>query len=356
MVRDSVTMISSKKEAHELEQQTIEQRKIEQQLMDQKLEERLAEAEILKRRQQEEKRKEFLKIQQAKEQERQISEEGYTLLEEGTVLMNKGKFTEAYDKFIAARDLFQKIGWHQEVSRINNDLLFKLKRKQKQDEALKDIRKKKIEEEKERERRKEETKREREEEAKRKKEEKRRLAQEKVLRKISDKLDKAGKLIEDFRYNEGILMMIEEIQRLSKLGKHEEITKINAQVEEVKAETEIPIIVLDASEENLQNKKFEVAYKALDNSQVAMSESQTKKAISELNEANFQLNNLKIGEKYNKEINGIISSLREKLGIKPERAKEGITSEDETTELRARIAARREERRKKVLDLLKKRD
>jgi hypothetical protein len=221
---------------------------------------------------------------------------------------------------------------------------------------LQEIKEKKIEEEKAIERLKEEARIEREEEARRRKEAKRKFAQEEVLRKISAKLDKAGKLIEDFQYNEGILMMIEEIQRLSKLGKEEEISKINAQVEEVKAETDIPIIVLDASEEDLQNKKFKAAYKALDNAQIAMSESQTKKAISELNEANFQLNKLKIGKKNTKEINDIISNLREKLGIKPEKAKIGITSEDETSELRARIAARREERRKKVLDLLKKRD
>ncbi|MFX0021748.1 MAG: hypothetical protein ACFE9S_05445 [Candidatus Hermodarchaeota archaeon] len=356
MVLDSVAMITNKKKAFELEKQSLEQKEIEKQLIEQKLEEKLAEAEILKRQQQEEKRKEFLKIQHAKEQERKVSEEGYTLLEEGTALMDKGKFTEAYEKFIAARDLFQQISWHREVSRINNDLLFKLKREQKQAEALDEIKKKKIEEEKEIERLKEEAKREREEEARRRKEEKRRFAQEEVLRKISAKLDKAGKLIEDFRYNEGVLMMIDEIKRLSKLGKEEEIAKINAQVEEVKTEADIPIIILDASEEDLQNKKFKAAYKALDDAQVAMSESQTKKAISELIEANFQLSKLKLVTNYNNEINKIITNLREELGIRPEEAKARISYEDESARLRARIAARREERRKKVLELLKKRE
>ncbi|MDX1797313.1 MAG: hypothetical protein R3255_01575, partial [Candidatus Lokiarchaeia archaeon] len=169
-------------------------------------------------------------------------------------------------------------------------------------------------------------------------------------------LDKASKLIESFQYNEGILMMIEEIQRLSNLGKEEEIMKINEQVEDIKNEADIPIIILDVSDDILQNKNFKDAYKALDNAQEAISENQIKRAISELNEVNFQLNNLNIGTKYTNKINEIISNLREKLGLRPGKEKVGISSEDKTAELRARIATRREERRKKVLDLLKKRD
>ncbi|MFX0144251.1 MAG: hypothetical protein ACFE9C_09250, partial [Candidatus Hodarchaeota archaeon] len=354
MVRDSIAMISKKKKEFELEQLRIEEQKAKELLIEEKLEEKFIEAEIVKRRLQEQKRKEFLKIQQEKEQERRISEEAYKLLEEGTSLMNDGKFTEAYEKFIAARDLFQQISWHREVSRINNDLLLKLKTEQKQAEILEDIKQKKIEEEKQMLLLKEETKREREEEVKRKKEEKRRLAQEEVLRKISAKLDKANKLIENFQYNEGILMMIEEIERLKKLAKEEEISKINNQVEIVKKEADIPIITLDASENDLLNKNFKAAYKALDNAQAAISENQIKRAISELNEAYFQLVNLEIGKKYIKEINNKITELREKLGIKPRKEGVIISSEEEAENLRARIAARREERRKKVLDLLKK--
>ncbi|MFX0040701.1 MAG: hypothetical protein ACFFCY_08055 [Promethearchaeota archaeon] len=354
MVRDSISMITNKKKEFELEQMRIEERKIKESLIEEKLEEKLVEVEIVKKRLQEEKRKEFLKVQQEKEQERRISEEAYELLEEGTSLMDNGKFIEAYDKFIAARELFQQISWHREVSRINNDLLLKLKMEQKQAEILEDIRQKKVEEEKQKILLEEEAKREREEEAKRKKEEKRRFAQEEVLRKISAKLDNANKLIENFRYNEGILMMIEEIERLKKLAKEEEISKINEQVESVKREADIPIITLEASENDLHNKKFKAAYKALDNAQGAISENQIKKAISELNEAYFQLINLEIGKKFIKNINHKITELREKLGIKPRKEGVIISSEQEEENLRARIAARREERRKKVLDLLKK--
>jgi hypothetical protein len=354
MVQDSVAMISNKKKLFEQEQKAIEQRKIEALKIEEKIEEKLAEAEILKKQKQEEKRKEFLKIQRLKEYEKQLSEEAYKILEKGTDLMERGKFAEAYEKYVAARELFEKISWQREVSRINNELLFKLKREQKQAEILEEIKVKKIEEEKQMLLLKEEAKREQEEEAKRKKEEKRRFAKEEVLRKISAKLDKASKLIDNFRYNEGILMMIEEIQRLTKLGQQEEISKINEQVEIVKAEAQIPIIVLEASEDDLQNKKCIAAYQALDNAQEAINESQIKKAISELNEAYFQLSKTEIGKKYNKEINEIIEKLRERLGIKPEKEKVKMSSEDEAKKLRARITARREARRKKVLELLKK--
>jgi len=354
MVRESVAMITSKKKEFEIEQQKIEEQKIEKLLIEKKLEEKLAETQILQRQQQEEKRKEFLRIQQEKERERQVSEEAYKFLEEGTALMDLGKFLEAQEKFIAARELFEKISWQREVSRINNELLFKLKREQKQAEILKQIKLKKIEEEKQMALLKEEVQREREEEAKRQKQEKRRFVKEETLRKISAKLDKASKLIEESQYNEGILMMIEEIQRLKNLSQEEEISKINAQVENIKKEADIPIIVLDIPEDNIQNKYVKAAYKALDNAQGALAENQIKRAISELNEANFQLNNLKIGKKFEIEIDKKINELREILGLKPIKEKVKISSTDETEKLRARIAARREERRKKVLDLLKK--
>lgn len=354
MVRDSIAMITNKQKTFELEQKALEQRKSEVFKVEKKLEEKLVESQIIKQRQQEEKRKEFLLIQREKEQERQISEEAYELLEEGTVLMDRGKFVEAYEKFIAARELFQKISWQREVSRINNELLFKLKREQKQAEILEDIKIKKIEEEKQMALLKEEAKRNREIEAKRKKEEKRSLAKEEVLRKISAKLDKASKLIENFRYNEGILMMLEETQRLTTLGKNEEISKINDLIEEIKIKSEIPLIILETTEDDLQDKKFKAAYKALDNTQVAIAENQLKRAISELTEAKFQLTSIKRGKKYIKEIDEKIIELREKLGVKPSKEKDKISSKDETEKLRARIAARREERRKKVLDLLKK--
>ena len=81
------------------------------------------------------------------------------------------------------------------------------------------------------------------------------------------------------------------------------------------------------------------------------------KAVSELNEAKANLKALKIGKKYIKDIDAKTRELQERLGKKP--AKEDFEAKEkehdaEMERLKARIAARREERRKKVLDLLKK--
>jgi hypothetical protein len=81
------------------------------------------------------------------------------------------------------------------------------------------------------------------------------------------------------------------------------------------------------------------------------------KAISELNEAKFNLKDLKIGKKYIKEIDIKIKSLQERLGRKPSKDDFDAKEKERKAEvdmLKTRIKARREERRKKVLDLLKK--
>ena len=353
MVRDSVVMISGKKKAYELEQKAIEERKAEKLLTEEKIEAKLAEAQEIRRKQQEEKRREFLKIQRGKEQEREISTEAYGLLEEGTALMARKNFTEAFDKYMEARELFEKIYWQREVSRINNELLFKLKRERKNAEILEEIKVKKVEEEKEITLLKEEAKKERRELERRRKEEKRKRAKEELGRKISIKLDKASKLIDGFRYNEGILMMQEELQRLTKLEKHDEIKRIQEQIDNLKDGAEIPLITLDVNSKDVQNKNFKSAYKALDEAYVSIANNLFKKAISELSEAKFKLKELHIGKKFMKEIDKKINEFKSKVSKKPIKEKEELV-EDEMEILRRRVAARREERRKKVLNLLGK--
>ncbi|MFX1566762.1 MAG: hypothetical protein ACFFCV_00185 [Promethearchaeota archaeon] len=359
MVRDSITMIMNKKKAYELEQEALEKKKVEKLLIEEKLEEKLVEAQIIKERQQEEKRKELLKIQRAKEQEREISEEAYGLLEEGTRLMDRGKFIEAYENYIAARELFQQISWQREVSRINNDLLFKLKKEQKQAEILKEIKIKKIEEEKEMTLLKQQAKIERKELEKRKKEEKRKLAKEELEKKISIKLNRAKRLIEEFRYNEGVLILREEIQRLTKLDKLAEIEMINEQISNIKTETQIPLITYDTPFDLFENKNFESAYKALDRALVSINNNRLKKSISELNEAKFKLEELKFGQNFINLINEKLIEFKTEISKSPIKEIHEVKKEiviDEMEELRKRVAARREERRRKVLDLLGKSD
>ncbi len=99
--------------------------------------------------QQEQRRRELSAIQEGKEREREISDKAYLMLEAGTKLKDGKKFEEAYEKYIMGRDLFKKIGWEHDVSRINNDLMITLKKEMKQTEKLKVYKKKKVEEKEE---------------------------------------------------------------------------------------------------------------------------------------------------------------------------------------------------------------
>ncbi|KKL76074.1 hypothetical protein LCGC14_2048530, partial [marine sediment metagenome] len=359
MVKESIIIIKNKHQAFELKQKKdieIEKKKL---VLEEKFEEEFAKAEETRMHQQEEKRKELQKIQREKEQEKNMSENAYKLLELGTALLERNEFDEAYEKYIAARKLFQNISWKREVSRINNDLLLKLKRERKKFELLELKKQKEVEDLKEMEVLKEETKRERQKLEKRKKEEKRRLAKEKREKKITQKLQKANRYIENSKYNEAVLIMIEEIDRLSKLGNQDEINKINEQISYIKSQAQIPLITTEKLIEERKFKNFELAYLALDKAQISLDNNRIMKAISELNEAKFNLKVLKIGNKYIKEIDTKINELKVKLGQAPtqeidEKEKEEKEKEMLKASLEARIARRREERRKKVLNLLKK--
>jgi len=353
MIKDSITTIKRRKQSYELEQKTLEEEKLKRLETEAQLEDKFAKAEELRKLQQEEKRKEFLKVQSEKQREREKSEEAYAILEQGTILLEYKKFDEAYEKYVEARKIFNQISWKQEVSRINNDLLFKLKRERKTFEVLKDIKEKKVEEDKAMEELKKETEKQRRDLEKSEKEEKRKLAKEGVFKKILKEIERAESLFENFKFNEGILLLKEQHRKLEKGGKREEIKKIDDLIKDIKNRAEVPIIVLENIE---QNDNFKAGYKALDSAQTSLSHNQFMKVISELKEAKFNLHELKINKKHLKEIEEMIKNMREKLGRKPtEKDFDTKTKEHEADMemLRSRISKRREERRKKVLDLLK---
>jgi len=357
MVIDSIAMIKRRQKSFEIEQVNVEKERFAKVKIEEELEETIAKSDEIRKQKQKEKRDELNRIQSQKQREREISDEAYKLLEQGTSLSDRKKFKEAFEKYIEARKLFEQISWKLEVSRINNDLLLKLKRAEQHDETLEEIKKKKIEEEEQMEKLKKETERERHEFKKQKKEDKRKQAREEFDKKIFRELERAEKFIDDFKYNEGILLLVREKKKLEKLSKDEDIIRIDELINEVKNKAEIPLVTLEPLShiENLE--KYETTYKALDKAQISLTNSQLKKAVSELNEAKFNLNFLKIGKMYIKNIDAKVRELQERLGKK--HAKDDFESKEkehiaEMDMLKARIAARREERSKKVLDLLKK--
>jgi hypothetical protein len=102
--------------------------------------------------------------------------------------------------------------------------------------------------------------------------------------------------------------------------------------------------------------KFKIAYEALDRAQISLSGNQFMKAISELNEAKFNLKETIIGTKYIPIIKEKIHAFKKELGIKVETEEKVKIEEAEVEEdsLRMKIATRRAERRKRIKDLLEK--
>ena len=359
MVRGTITLINSKKERFEARIKTMKQREVKQLELEKQLEEKLTEAEEIRKFHQEQKKKEFLKIQREKEWEKEISEEAYQLLEQGTALLDRKKFDDAYDKYIKARELFNKISWQREVSRINNELLFKLQRERKQAEVLKEIGKKRAEEKEKIEEMMIEALKERKKAEKRKKKEKSEELEKERIEDIFKEIERAKKLIDSFNYNKAVQILRKEIKRMKRRKKLEEVSEIEELINNLILQSDVPLIALEDLDEDENLKKFNLALEALDRAQLSISNNRYMKAVSELNEAIFNLKETKIGAKFINDIQYKVKEFEEKLGkkppeAKPEPEKEAVILENETEELKARIAARREERKKKVLDLLKK--
>ncbi|MFX0031258.1 MAG: hypothetical protein ACFE9P_01230, partial [Candidatus Hermodarchaeota archaeon] len=352
MINESINLIKKKKEALEREKEILIKREEEKLKLKAQLEEQIAKAQDLKDIQEEKRRQELLVIQQQQEYERKVSEQAYKLLEDGTALKNAKKFEEAYEKYIMGRDLFEKIGWVHEVSRINNDLLFILKKEMKQVEKIKAIQKKKLEEEQEIEVLLREADEKRKELEKTKKEKKRK--QRELV--IQQRLEEVNDILKKLKYNEGILMLKKVIKKLAKIGQEKQIKQLNKQIEVLKNASQVPIITLDDIESNENIQKFTIAYQALDRAQISLAENQFMKAISEFNEANFNLKRTNIGQKYIPIIQEKINNYKKSLGIKTEPEEEIKVEkppvEEET--LKDKIAARRAERRKRIEKLLGK--
>jgi hypothetical protein len=350
MIKDSINVISRKKEKFEQEKRLIKLKEEERKRMELQMKEQIAKAEDLQKLQQEQKRKEFMEIQLQKEKEKEISEQAYKLLEDGTKLMNQKKYDKAYEKYIMGRDLFQKLGWQHEVSRINNDLLFILKKEMKQTEKIKAMQLKKLEEEKEIKTLLKEAEIKSKELEDIRREEKRRKREE----FIEQEMENANNIIKDLKYNEAIWKLKKVIKKSGKLGKEKLIKQIKKQIEILENASQVPLITKDVIERDEDMVKFELGYRALDRAQISLSNNQFMKAISEFNEAKFNLKDTRIGIKYLPLINEKINIFKNELGIKITPEEEPKIEAKEEQDITAKIAARRTERKKKIRELLGK--
>ena len=348
MIKGSIKAIKLKKEKIGQEQKIIERQKAEKLKLEDQIEDQIIKAKDLQKLQQDQRRREFLAIQKEKEREKEISENAYHFLEEGTKLKNRKKFEEAFEKYIMGRDLFKQINWQHEVSRINNDLLFILKKEMKQTEKIKAMQQKKVEEEKELKLILKEADEKRKELDEIRKEEKRKR-REGIVQK---ELDVANEIIKDLKYNEGILKLKKVIKKLEKLKQDKLVKQMNKQIEVLENASQVPIITISELERDENIHKFELAYRALDKAQISLSNNLFMKAITELNEAIFNLKETKIGIKYISLIENKVDTYKKELDIKTVQELKVEVPKDEMDDIRVKIAARRAERRKRIKELM----
>jgi hypothetical protein len=116
--------------------------------------------------------------------------------------------------------------------------------------------------------------------------------------------------------------------------------------------SQVPIITNIHLEGDENTDKFKLAYQSLDNAQISLSNDAFMKAITELNEALYNLNETNIGKRFISAVEEKIETYKKEMDIKetPERVKETFTTE--TDDLRAKIAERRAERRRRIQDIL----
>jgi hypothetical protein len=348
MIKESINVIKIKKERIEREAKLIEAKKKEKLKLEAQIQEKISKAKDLQDLQQEQRRKEILAIQEEKEREREISEKAYAFLEEGTRLKDKKKFEEAYEKYLLGRDMFKKIGWDHDVSRINNDLLIILKKEMKLTEKLEEYQKKKLEEEKELEELLKDADIKQKELDKQKKEDKRKQ-REKLIQKEHNA---ANDIIKTLKYNEGVLALRKIIGKLENTDQDKVIKDLNKQIEVLENASQVPIITNIDLDKDENRDKFKLAYRALDKAQISLSINSFLRAITELNEALYNLKQTKIGIRFISTIEDKVNTYKKELDIKktPEQKRESLKIEKD--DIRSEIAERRAERRRRIKRLM----
>ncbi|MCJ7648750.1 MAG: hypothetical protein MUP85_09080, partial [Candidatus Lokiarchaeota archaeon] len=355
MVKDSIKAIKKKKEQLEYERKLKIQQEQEKLQFIAQMDVKISKAHELKKMQEDQKRQEFLVTQRQKEHERSISEQAYKLLELGTELKEQKKFDEAYEKYIMARDLFNKLDWNHEVSRINNDLLFILKKEMKQSEKLKALKQFKIDKDQEIEDLLKEADIKRNEQEIIKKEEKRKKREE----FIEEEWERANLICSELKYNEAIVVLKKVARKLKRIGKDKLLKQVLKQIETLVSASQVPIITTYDVKKGENMEKFEISYRGLDSAQISLSNNQHRRAISELNEVKFNLKDTLIGISLIPLVEDRINSLKNEVDgkssistiVKPQEIEEPTPPEED---LRSQISARRSERRKKIQELLEK--
>jgi hypothetical protein len=364
MVQESIELTKKKRDEYQQEVQKIREEKKRRLKLEKELEEHIANIQNVKQKQEEEKQEKYLKEQRKRQEERKISNEALKLLEEGTRLVERRKFENAEEKYLKAKKLFNQIDWQREVLRIENELLVNLKQEREQAKRLEEYDKQRREERKRLESLIQEAQKQQKELERKKKEEKRKRLMEirtsqKTKEELMSELELAEMLIKDKKYNQAALKYQERISKLQEKGKQNEISELEKQLESLRELSEVPLIVLSERKKQVENQKaFKSAYEALDKAQISLSRDNYMKAISELSEARFNLNQLQLEQRFLDKIYQLIQNYKERLrgktgeAPKKELKRPKPVDEKKDRDLKEKIKKRREKRRKRIRELL----
>ena len=353
MVDDSIQAIKVKKDKHELKLKEEKEKEKREERIKSELEERISKIQEENEFIESKKREELLMKQKVKDQEKALSQQAYDLLEVGTNLLEARKFDETIEKYTQARDIFAKIGWQMEVSRINNDLLLNIKREKREYERLLELRKKTQEARKERGDLIKKVQTISNETLKSKE-------MSKVNKDVVKNLERINILMDGLKYNEASLILNDTINILEKFEKNEDIQQLENQIQNILHRSSVPIITLKDVYKFKKLKPFNLAFNALDNANLSISNNRFMKAISELKEAKYNLEEINFDNSILKDIALKISMYKERISGKKQiikKSKEEIGIQEQpsyaNSELKDRIEARRAERAKRVQELLK---
>jgi len=239
-----------------------------------------------------EKRKErLLELAVKKKDEKRKAEKAFSLIVKASNLILKEKFDKGYEQYMEARQIFMELGWKQEVTKIDQDHLFYLKKKMREVEERKERLKQISREKKKMEELISESERVQSELEKSSAAKLRSKYLEKEKEKIKLKskeaesyqaLDEANELIDSKKFNSAVRILRKVYSKFINSGWKKEAQKIKIKINGITNQSLIPIIQEEKIEKKGYFKKIVRAYNLLDEAERASQRAKYMRVVSVL--------------------------------------------------------------------------
>ncbi len=239
-----------------------------------------------------EKRKERLsELAVKKKEEKRKGENAFRLIDKASNFILKEKFDKAYEQYTEARQIFGELGWKQEVTKIDQDHLFYLKKKMREVEERKERLKHISREKKKMEELMSESERIQSELEKSSaaKLRSKYLKKEKEKIKLKSKeaesyqaLDEANELINSKKFNSAVRLLRKVYSEFINSGWKKEAQKIKLKIDGITNQSLIPIIQEEKIEKKEYFKEIDRAYNLLDEAERASLRAKYMRVVSVL--------------------------------------------------------------------------